>query len=316
MLLEQIIGLILMSQKPNLFVIGAPKCGTTHVVAALSEHPECFLPYPKETGFWATDVLRPKSVSDIKTLAQYEALYDSATPYHSYRIDGSVIYLFSSTAVENILKFNEEAKFVVMLRNPVEQVQSWHQEQVFNFNEDVKDFWTAWSLQSERARGRHLPPHLTEPARIQYAHYCALGDQLERAVKKIPARNLFIGFLEDIKNNPGAFYRSLQAFLGVQIHEIGIGGTVKPARRHRFSGLAQYYQEPPTALAPAVRLIKRFLRQPNSKVLPLLKLALTQRTVRNSLSKQHENELHAVFDAQTEKIEALTQRDLAHWKRT
>ena len=117
-----------------------------------------FLPYPKETGFWATDVLRPKSVSDIKTLAQYEALYDSATPSHSYRIDGSVIYLFSSTAVENILKFNEDAKFVIMLRNPVEQVQSWHQEQVFNFNEDVKDFWTAWSLQSERARGRHLPP--------------------------------------------------------------------------------------------------------------------------------------------------------------
>ena len=40
---------------PDFFVIGAPKAGSTAVHAALSRHPELFLPSPKEPKYFMLD---------------------------------------------------------------------------------------------------------------------------------------------------------------------------------------------------------------------------------------------------------------------
>ena len=298
---------------PNLFIIGAPKCGTTHVVHSLSEHGQVFVPYPKETGFWATDMRRPETVSNINTLDDYLSLYSSAQAQHKYLIDGSVIYLSSPLAVSNILEFDAHAKFVIMLRNPVEQVQSWHREQVFNFNENVTDFWEAWLLQDERARGESLPPRVTEPLRIQYASYCALGDQLGDVVKIIPSEQLFIGFLDDLHDDPVAFYSELQSFLGLTPDSIGTSGAVKSRHEHRYPLLASWYQKPPKTLTPMVRQAKKVLRS-NKNILKWVKRLLAKKSSSYELSEDQRKALHTAFDPQTQKIEAITGRDLTHWK--
>lgn len=316
--LEKREGYIIKNQSlppktPNLFIIGAPKCGTTHVAHSLSEHTQVFLPYPKETGFWAMDMQRPKSVSNINTLDDYLSLYSSAQAQHKYLIDGSVIYLASPLAITNILKFHANAKFVIMLRNPVEQVQSWHREQVFNFNENITDFWEAWLLQDTRARGKSLPPRVTEPLRIQYASYCALGDQLDRAAKIIPSEQLFIGFLDDLQNDPEAFYSKLQSFLDLTHDSIGLSGAIKPRHEHRYSLLASWYQKPPKPLTPIVRQIKKKLRT-NKNTLNWIKRLLAKESDNFRLSEEQLKVLHAEFDPQIQKIEAITGRDLTHWK--
>lgn len=301
------------AKTPNLFIIGAPKCGTTHVVHSLSEHTQVFVPYPKETGFWAKDMIRPKSVSNINTLDDYLSLYSSAQAQHKYLIDGSVIYLSSPLAISKILKFHARAKFVIMLRNPVEQVQSWHREQVFNFNENVTDFWEAWLLQNKRARGESLPPKVTEPLRIQYASYCALGDQLADVAKIIPSEQLFIGFLDDLQNDPAAFYSELQSFLDLTNDSIGLSGPVKTGQEHRHPLLASWYQKPSKPFAPIVRQIKKRLRT-NKNTLKWVKRLLTKGPDNHRLSKNQLRVLHAEFDPQIQKIEAITGRDLTHWK--
>ena len=301
-------------KSPNLFIIGAPKCGTTHVVQSLSEHDQIFVPYPKETGFWATDMKRPKTVSNINTLDDYLSLYSSAQAQHKYLIDGSVIYLSSALAVSNILRFHAHAKFVIMLRNPVEQVQSWHREQVFNLNENITDFWEAWLLQDDRARGESLPPRATEPLRIQYTSYCALGDQLHDVVKIVPSEQLFIGFLDDLQDDPAAFYSELQFFLGLTPDSIGKSGAVKTGHEHRFPLLAPWYQKPPKPLTPVVRHAKKVLRA-NRNTLKWVKRLLAKKSASYELSEDQRKVLHTAFDPQTQKIEAITGRDLTHWKR-
>lgn len=298
---------------PNLFIIGAPKCGTTHVVHSLSKHSQVFVPYPKETGFWATDMKRPRTVSSINTLDDYLSLYSSAQAKHKYLIDGSVIYLSSPLAVSNILNFHAHAKFVIMLRNPVDQVQSWHREQVFNFNENVTDFWEAWLLQNERARGESLPPRATEPRRIQYSSYCALGDQLDDVAKIIPSEQLFIGFLDDLQDDPAAFYSELQSFLCLTHESIGISGAVKPRHEHRYPVLASWYQKPPKPLTPVVRQVKKVLRT-NINTLKWVKRLLAKKSASNELSEDQLKVLHTAFGPQVQKIEAITGRDLTHWK--
>ena len=43
-----------MTNKPNFFIIGAPKCGTTSMFVTLRNHPEIFMPDQKELSSWAS----------------------------------------------------------------------------------------------------------------------------------------------------------------------------------------------------------------------------------------------------------------------
>jgi len=42
-------------RKPNLFIVGAPKCGTTSLWTYLREHPQVFMSAEKELYFFSTD---------------------------------------------------------------------------------------------------------------------------------------------------------------------------------------------------------------------------------------------------------------------
>ena len=83
-----------------------------------SSAPGDISPSPKERGF-ASD-LNAKNVTGSLT-SEYLRLF-SAVGEGKLRNDASVNYLYSSVAVKNILRFNSNAKFIVILRNPAEQV--------------------------------------------------------------------------------------------------------------------------------------------------------------------------------------------------
>ena len=59
-------------RRPNFFIIGAPKCGTTSLSVWLSEHPKIFMSPIKEPHFFNTDDRQA-----VTTLDQYEALFSS-----------------------------------------------------------------------------------------------------------------------------------------------------------------------------------------------------------------------------------------------
>jgi hypothetical protein len=50
-------------RRPNFFIVGAPKCGTTSVADWLSRNRSVFLTTPKEPHFYS---------SDLKLVHQYE----------------------------------------------------------------------------------------------------------------------------------------------------------------------------------------------------------------------------------------------------
>lgn len=301
--------------KPNVFLIGAPKCGTTSVVRAIGRHSKVFLPYPKETGFWATDLISKPDVTDLKDLDDYLELFANCPESKTHLLDGSVIYMFSQVAVQAILNFNPTSKFMIMLRNPVDQVQSLHQEQRFAMNEDEPNFWTAWELQDARARGENVPQGCPDPARLAYARQGMLGDQLERAMTIIPKDQLWVGFIDDLQKDIEAVYSEILTFLELDFEPLIDVGPSKSSRTHRYPRLAKLYQSPPTSIAPIVRSIKKMLRSGGASQ-ALLRRIFIQNMKRSSLSLEQRAELHTLFDPQTAKIEILTGRDLSHWKAT
>ncbi|MGM0442275.1 MAG: sulfotransferase [Elusimicrobiota bacterium] len=44
--------------KPNLFIVGAPKCGTTFLHTYLDKHPSIYMSTPKEPRFFCKDFHR------------------------------------------------------------------------------------------------------------------------------------------------------------------------------------------------------------------------------------------------------------------
>ncbi|MEM9410170.1 MAG: sulfotransferase, partial [Planctomycetota bacterium] len=155
---------------PNTFIIGAPKSGTSSMASYLGEHPDVFVSDPKEPFFWSDDYPKLKLRFGMTSLDKYLEIYSQDGAARKIRIDGSTNYLASNIAVCNILRHQPNAKFIVMLRNPVEVVQAFHAEVVFSGIETEFNFERAWELQFARQRNPNLNPLYCEaPQFLQYA---------------------------------------------------------------------------------------------------------------------------------------------------
>lgn len=115
----------------DFFGIGAPKCRTSWLARCLDEHPQVTIAEKKEPNFfvrrreiWADDI-PPEYLSDW---SWYAAQFAHARP-------GDVLGDFSvnllsnvETAPDHIERFYPEARFLVLLRDPVARAHSewWH----------------------------------------------------------------------------------------------------------------------------------------------------------------------------------------------
>ena len=197
-------------RKPNFFIVGAPKCGTTSLATWLGQHPEIFMSSAKEPHFFNTDDKRT-----VETVEHYERFFENASPVHRAVGEASVWYLSSSQAASQILGYAPDARLIVMFRNPIEMAPALHAEMLYTGIENVKDFIEAWHLQEERRRGRRLPAFCWVPRRLYYGEVCSLGAQLDRLLSKIPARQILTIVLDDVQRDARQEYLRVLEFLGV-----------------------------------------------------------------------------------------------------
>ncbi|MFW5721118.1 MAG: sulfotransferase [Bacteroidota bacterium] len=66
-------------RKPEFFIIGAPRCGTTALARYLGEHPDIHLSYPKEPNYFNTDFSKKQRKFESKTLKKYFLKYFCST---------------------------------------------------------------------------------------------------------------------------------------------------------------------------------------------------------------------------------------------
>ncbi len=200
-----------MMKRPNFFIIGAPKCGTTSLARWLTAHPRIYFSPIKEPNFFNSE-----GPNHLTTLTDYEALFANANETHLAVGEASTHYLFSQTAVPRILDYMPEARFIVCIRNPIEMAPSLHAERVWQRKETVGDFERAWRLQAARQEGRHIPLTAKEhPHVLQYGAYCRLGAQIERLYTLVPRERVCVVVLDDMARHPREVYQRVLAFLGV-----------------------------------------------------------------------------------------------------
>lgn len=299
--------------KPDFFIVGVPKSGTTAMSEYLGENPSVFMSYPKEPHFFADDF--PMYKENLPGLKDYLGLFKNVTPECQAVGEASVYYLYSNIASNNIYKFNPNARIIVMLRNPIELVQSMHAQLLWTLDEDVKDFETAWRLQEQRKQGIRIPKNCREPAFIQYGNLFLLGKQIERLMGVFPAEQIKIILYDDFKKDTVKIYKEVCEFLSVPNHGREKFPQVNARKSHINSGLARFTQRPPEFLVKSLEKGKKILRIERLGVMKRLQGINAQKNVQKKLSQNFLCELYSFFEEDISLLEELANKNLTSWKK-
>ena len=280
---------------PNFLIIGAPRSGTTHLYRGLRQHPNIFMSDFKEPMFFAYEGNpRPGAIGDA---AAYEALF-SATQGQDAIGEASTLYLYSDRAADNIHRRIPDAKLIAILRNPVDRAFSQYTFQRFLNTEPLDTFEAALQAEDERADGPGSPFLL-------YRRVGLYGQQIPRYLERFGPNQLLFLLQDDLDAAPGAVFRQIFAFLGVD-------ETFQPDLRHRTnaSGVPQHgtlFR----LLKSAGRRIKGVL--PERLATQLSGTAHEALLTRPTMDAPTRANLTEYFRGDIEATQSLIGRDLSRW---
>jgi len=208
--------------KPNLFIVGAAKCGTTSLYEYLDNHPEIYMSSVKEPHFFSDaessnpfDYLPPvdgekyhkKIVRDEKV---YLSLFSAAADF-PVRGEGSVSYLPDLNAASKIYAFNPDAKIIAILRNPVERAFSHFKANCMIGtamfpNDFYKEIITDWNLEGKKwgVKGR------------LYVELGFYTEQLAKYSNLFAKGNILILNFSEFKKDPRLVMDKVFNFLNVE----------------------------------------------------------------------------------------------------
>jgi hypothetical protein len=300
-----------VAAKPNFFIVGAPKCGTTALYEYLLPHPNIFMAKVKEPHFFARDM---GTYPRIKTLQEYTDLFAASTEDHLRVGEASVYYLRSSVAIPSIREFNPNARIIAMFRNPVDMVYSLHSQLLYVSEETVADFETAWRLQERRRRGIDVPPSIRSPLLVQYEQIGQFGTQTERLLSHFPREQVKLILYDDFAASPRQVYDEVIEFLDIPHDHRTDFPRINENKRARMAWLGYFYRKPPPALRKAVRSLKQAMGAEGLGGVKKKMVDLnTVRERRPPLSPELRAELVETFRGEVALLSRLLNRDLSHW---
>ena len=302
--------LLKQSGRPDFFIVGAPRCGTTALHRWLRKHPRVFLPALKECHYFATDFRRYRS---IQTEEAYRKLFQGVGDHHQAVGEASVMYLSSQVAIENILAFNPEARIVVTLRNPLEMLPSWHDQLLVTLQEDVNSFEQAWKLQAKRQLGKAIPDTCIVPEALQYSSIGQMGAQVSRLLTQCDRQQVHFVLYDDLNEHPDATYKSLLHKLGVDFDGRSDFSRVNQNREISSPWLQRFWlrSRPVRNRFQVVRRIFGDSFYDRTRDLVLTRLSRPKQ--RKPLPTSMRDLLRAEFHEDVGLLSELIERDLSHW---
>lgn len=188
-------------KRPNLFIVGAMKSGTTSLHQALSRHPEIFMSENKEPGYFVQELNWNKGenwyLSFFAGAKDQKFIGESSTHYSKLPNYQGVC--------ERIYQFNKEAKIIYIMRNPIERA--------------ISHYWHNIHLSSLLIDERFIPEKRSimkaleeEPDFINFSNYAL---QLKPYQSAFGTRNVFAVTFEKLVNQTNDVLNKLFNWLGL-----------------------------------------------------------------------------------------------------
>jgi len=198
--------------KPNFFIVGAPKSGTTSLHNYLSQHPDVFMSVRKEPCFLAPDFSCPAYPKTEEEYLRCFRGYKGETRVG----ESTTSYLYSKMAARTIHEFAPDAKIIAMLRNPVDMVASLHAQRLKMGSEDIKHFEDALAAEPDRRLGKRIPSGFRYPKEyLLYREYGKYAKQLERYFSEFGRENVHVIIFDDFRWDTEGEFSKVCEFMGV-----------------------------------------------------------------------------------------------------
>jgi hypothetical protein len=292
--------------KPNFFIVGAPKCGTTAMHEYLKQHPEVFMSRFKEPHFFGTDLYSPRFLRDER---KYQDIFAEAL-YMNLVGESSVYYLYSSKAAHEIKAFCSKARIIIMLRDPVDTMYSLHSQLIVNGAEDIVDFEAALDAEEDRKKGRRIPQGADPVQRLFYREMTSYTKQVERYLNVFGRDHVHIIIFDDLRKKTEQVYYRTCEFLDIDPAFKPRFEIINPNRRVRNMRIHKLLNFPNP-------LSKRIVRSifPDSLRISLKRLGRLNVMYgpRPAMAPELRKKLQAEFATEVEHLSELLGRDLTFW---
>jgi Sulfotransferase domain len=203
-----------LTPRPNFFLVGAAKAGTTSLWSYLSQHPEIYMsPTAKEPHYflWA-EQSNAFEFGDWRRVDKpyhhdwdaYLRLFDGAT--QPIVGEASVFYLPHPTAATRIEQRCPGAKIAICLRDPTRRAYSWYRFNRMRHEESAPTFRKA------------IEKELATPNLYYAGQYLGLGlysEQVKRYLDVMGSDRVHVILYDDLQRDAGGVMRSLFRFLSV-----------------------------------------------------------------------------------------------------
>jgi Sulfotransferase family len=192
----------------RVFIVGVQRCGTTFIYHLLDEHPEIVMAKPVRPE---PKVFLADSVTGNATA--YDALVFPEDPPGMVRGEKSTSYLEHNEALCRIVDTFPEARFLVVLRDPVERAFSHYR---FSVDNGIETRTLSQALVDDligRDIGYDQALSVSPYAYVRRGRYI---EQLMRLERHVSTDNLHVIILEDLLAHLDAI-RDVYDFLGVRV---------------------------------------------------------------------------------------------------
>lgn len=287
-----------MNSRPNFFIVGAPKCGTSAWAQYLKTHPSIFVSDIKEPHYFSLDLPGKRWT---QSRDEYESLFSHSGAATALG-EASVFYLYSTEAAEAIRSYNPDAKIIIFLRPQEELLPSLHQQYLFTFSESVEDFDRAWQLSGNR-RPETVPELCTDPKLLDYKAVGRFHEQVERYLANFPPEQIRIVRFRDWTRDPRSTYVDLLDFLGVEDDGRTEFPPINEAKSHLSKSLTRFILQPPRIVQLPLELLRKLTGRKAFGLADRAARLLARRGYRASIPEQLREEIRDFYKEENRALE-------------
>ena len=211
---------------PDFYIIGGQKCGTTSLFMYLIGHPSIHSTAVKDIRFF--DKYFEKGISWYKIFFPFtlQKIFSEKIYRRNFlTCDATERYLDHPHAPHRIKEITPNAKFIVLLRNPIDRAYSHYN--MINHRENVSSseyhnsFEDAIKDEGKQMNAK-LEQMIKDPVfydnsyfRHGYVHRGVYIDKLKRWMEVFPKERFFFIQSEEFLKNPSKIYREVIEFLNL-----------------------------------------------------------------------------------------------------
>lgn len=299
-----------MTRKPNFFILGAAKAGTTSLYDILRQHPQVYFPFAKETAFFNDDGFFSYGLewyfNTYFSGAETFLACGEATPHYLYWAEKTAPRIREALGSETV-------RFIIILREPVSRAYSWYWNMVKEGQEDL-GFEDAIEAEAVRLKKYHEMLYTSGRMTYGYIRGGRYAEQISFFLDLFPRENFLFLLHDDLLNRFDDIANQLKSFLKIDADFVFKPLYSNQATLSRNLTLQRWLRE--RGRSPIKDVIKKILTPKLSYRIKEIALRANQRPFRYPpLSRSIASALKAQFVNDNLRLGKIIGRDLSYWNK-